>query len=78
MEPLQERLLVLLIERIFSNDGVVSFADFAALFGLAFPLLWNIHKSGRQSWLRDKLYKIILQHIAWVSMTTTIQSVLRH
>jgi hypothetical protein len=27
---------------------------------------------GRRSWLREKLHNIILQHTAWVSMTTTI------
>jgi hypothetical protein len=78
LEPLLERLLVLLIGRILNDDSVFTFADLAVLSGLAFPLLWNIHKSGRRSWLRDKVYNIILQHIAWVSMTTTIQPVLGH
>jgi hypothetical protein len=32
----------------------------------------------RRSWLKDKLCNITLQHITWVSMTTTIQSVLGH
>jgi hypothetical protein len=73
-----KHLLVLLVERIFDDDGAITFADFAALFGLAFPLLRDIYKSGRRSWLRDKLYNDILQHIAWVSMTTTIESVLGH
>jgi hypothetical protein len=45
---------------------------------LAFPLLWDIHKSGRRSRLRDKLCNIILQQVHWVSTTTTIQSVLGH
>jgi hypothetical protein len=27
--------------------SVVAFADFAALLGLAFPLLWDFDKSGR-------------------------------
>jgi hypothetical protein len=61
LEPLLKRLLVLLVGRIFDNDGVVTFADFAALLGLAFPLLRDIYKSGRRSWLRDKLYNVILQ-----------------
>jgi hypothetical protein len=42
-----ERLLVLLVRRIFNDDGVVTFADFAALHGLAFPLLRDIYKSKR-------------------------------
>jgi hypothetical protein len=37
LEPLLKCLLVLLVGRIFNDDGVVTFADFAALFGLAFP-----------------------------------------
>jgi hypothetical protein len=47
LEPLLKRLLVLLVRRIFDDDGVVTFADFAALLGFAFPLFWDIHKSGR-------------------------------
>jgi hypothetical protein len=78
LEPLLKNLLVFLVERIFDDDGVITFADFAALLGLVFPFLRDIYKSGRRSWLRDKLYNIILQHTAWVSMTTTIQLVLRH
>jgi hypothetical protein len=47
LEPLLKRLLVLLIGHIFNDDGVVTFADFAAFSGLAFPLLRNIYKLGR-------------------------------
>jgi hypothetical protein len=72
LETLLKRLLVFLIGRVFDDDGFITFADFAALLGLAFPLLRDIYKLGRRSWLRDKLYNIILQHTAWVSMTTTI------
>jgi hypothetical protein len=71
-------LLVLLVGRIFDDDGVVTFADFAALLGLAFSLLQDNYKSGRRSWLRDKLYIVILQQVHLVSMTTTIQLVLKH
>jgi hypothetical protein len=78
LEPLLKRLLVFLVGRVFDNDGIITFTDFAVLLGLAFPLLRDIYKSGRRSWLRDKLYNIILQHTAWVSMTTTIQLVLGH
>jgi hypothetical protein len=56
---------------VFNDDSVVAFADFAALLGLAFPLLWDFDKSGRQSRLGDKLYYVILQQAHWVSTTTT-------
>jgi hypothetical protein len=49
LEPLLKCLLVLLIGRIFHDDGVVTFADFAVVLGLAFPLLQDIYKSGRRS-----------------------------
>jgi hypothetical protein len=39
LEPLLKRLLVILVRYVFDDNSVVSFADFAALFGLAFPLL---------------------------------------
>jgi hypothetical protein len=64
LEPLLKRLLVFLVGRIFDDDGVITFANFAVLLGLAFPLLRIIYKSGRPSCLRDKLYNIILQHTA--------------
>jgi hypothetical protein len=35
------------------------------------PFLGDIYKSGRRSWLRDKLYYVILQQVHWVSTTTT-------
>jgi hypothetical protein len=76
LEPLLKCLLVFVTRHVFDDDGVITFADFAALVGLAFPLLWDIYKLGRQRWLRDKLHNIILQHTACVSMTTTIQLVL--
>jgi hypothetical protein len=71
-----KRLPILLIGHVFNGDGVVTLADFAAFFGLAFALLQNIYKSGRRNWLREELWNVILQQIAWVSMSTTIQSVL--
>jgi hypothetical protein len=55
LEPLLKRLLVFLIRRVLDDDGVVTFTDFAALLGFAFPLLWDIYKSGRRRRLRDKL-----------------------
>jgi hypothetical protein len=47
LEPLLKHFFVFLIGRVFDDNGVVTFADFAALLGLAFPLLWDIHKSRR-------------------------------
>jgi hypothetical protein len=37
LEPLLKHLLVLLVGRVLDDDGVVTFADFAALLGFAFP-----------------------------------------
>jgi hypothetical protein len=71
LEPLLKRLLVFLVSRVFDDDDVVTFADFVALLGFAFPLLRDIYKSGRRSRLRDKLYNVILQQVHWVSTTTT-------
>jgi hypothetical protein len=61
LEPLLKSLLILLVGCIFDDDGVVTFADFAALLGFAFPIFRDIYKSGRRSRLRDKLYNVILQ-----------------
>jgi hypothetical protein len=61
LESLLQHLLLLLVRRVFDDDGVFTFAGFAAFLPLAFPLLWDIHKSGRRSRLRDKLYNVILQ-----------------
>jgi hypothetical protein len=41
---LLERLPILLVRCIFSGDGVVTFADFAAFLHLALALLRNIFK----------------------------------
>jgi hypothetical protein len=72
LKSLLQHLPVLLIGRIFNGDGVVTFADFTSLFGLALALLWNIYKSRRGSWVRDKLHNVILQHTTWVSATVSI------
>jgi hypothetical protein len=66
-----KRFLVIFIRCIFNDNSVVSFADFAALFGFALPLLGDFVKSRRRSQLRDKLHYVILQEAHWVSMTTT-------
>jgi hypothetical protein len=42
-----KRLLVILVRRVFNDNSVVSFTDFAALLGLAFPLIWDFDKSRR-------------------------------
>jgi hypothetical protein len=49
LEPLLKRFLVFLVGRIFDDDGVITFADFAALLGLAFPLVRDIDKLRRRS-----------------------------
>jgi hypothetical protein len=51
---------ILLVRHIFNGDGVVTFADFTAFFGLALSLLWNIYKLRRGSWVRDILRNVIL------------------
>jgi hypothetical protein len=73
---LLQRLPFLLVGRIFNGDDVVTLANFTAFLGLALALLWNIYKSRRGSWVGDKLRNIILQQTVWLSMTTTIQSLL--
>jgi hypothetical protein len=52
---------ILLVGCIFNGDGVVTFADFAAFFGLALAFLWNNYKLRRESWVGDILCKVILQ-----------------
>jgi hypothetical protein len=37
LEPLLKHLLVFLVERMFDDDGVITFADFAVLLGFPFP-----------------------------------------
>jgi hypothetical protein len=73
LEPLLERLPVLLVGRVFYGDGVITLANFTALLTLALALLWNIHKLRWGSWVRDKLRKIILHPTDWVSSTSTMQ-----
>jgi hypothetical protein len=66
-----KRLIVIFIRCVFDDNSVVPFADFAALFGLALPLLWDFDKSRRRSRLEEKLHYVILQEAHWVSTTTT-------
>jgi hypothetical protein len=72
LKPLLERFPILLVGRIFNGDGVVTFADFTTFFCLALALLWNIYKSRRGSWVRDKLRNVILQQTTWLNATTSI------
>jgi hypothetical protein len=71
-----KHLLVIFVRRVFDDNSVVSFADFAALLGLALPLIWDFDKSRRQRRLGDKLHYVILQEAHWVSTATTAKSVL--
>jgi hypothetical protein len=61
LKSLLEHLPILLILCIFNGDGVVTFADFTAFFGLALALLWNIYKLRRGSWVGDILRNVIMQ-----------------
>jgi hypothetical protein len=49
LEPLLKRFPIFLVGRVFDDDGVITFADFAALLGLAFPLLRDIYKLGGEA-----------------------------
>jgi hypothetical protein len=40
-------LLVIFVRRVFDDNSVLSFADLAALLGLALPLIWDFDKSTR-------------------------------
>jgi hypothetical protein len=42
-----KRLLDILVRCVFDDNSVVPFADFAALLGLALPLIWYFDKSRR-------------------------------
>jgi hypothetical protein len=42
-----QRFLVIFVRCVFDDYDVVSFTDFAALSGFAFPLLWDFDKSRR-------------------------------
>jgi hypothetical protein len=39
---LQRLFVVVLVRRVFHDNGVVSFANFSPLLGLGFPLLWDL------------------------------------
>jgi hypothetical protein len=66
-----KRLPVILVRCVFNDYCVVSLTDFAALLGLALPLIWDLDKLRRRRRLGDKLYYVILQEAHCVSTTTT-------
>jgi hypothetical protein len=71
LEALLERLVIIvLLGRVFDDNRVVSFANFAPLLGLGLPLLWDLDKLRRRRWLGDKLRQVILQEAQLVSSTT--------
>jgi hypothetical protein len=71
LEPLLQRLSIIFVRRVFNDYCVLSFTDFAALLGLALPLIWDLDKSRRRRRLGDKLHYIVLQEAHWISTTTT-------
>jgi hypothetical protein len=42
-----KHLLIILVRRVFDDNSVVSFTDFAALLVLSLPLIWEFDKSRR-------------------------------
>jgi hypothetical protein len=62
LEALLEHLLiVLLIGRVFSDNCVVSLANFAPLLGLGLPFLWDLDQLRRRRRLGDELRQVILK-----------------
>jgi hypothetical protein len=45
---LQCLLVVILIGRVFNNNGVVSLVDFAPLLGLGLPFFWDLDQLRRR------------------------------
>jgi hypothetical protein len=66
-----QRLLIIFLQSIFHDYGVVPFTDFAALLGLSLPLIRDLDKSRRQHRLADELHYVVLQEAHWMSTTTT-------
>jgi hypothetical protein len=67
---LQCLLVVVLIGRVFNDNGVVSLVDFAPLLGLGFPFFWDLDQLRRQRRLEDELRQVILQEAQLISATT--------
>jgi hypothetical protein len=71
MEALLQRFfIVVLLGRVFNDNCVVSFTNFAPLLGLGLPFLWDLDKLRRRCWLGDELHQVILQEAHNVSATT--------
>jgi hypothetical protein len=58
---LQRLFVVVLVGRVFHDNGVVSFANFSPLLGLGFSLLWDLDYLRRRRRLGDELHQVLLQ-----------------
>jgi hypothetical protein len=67
---LQRLLIVVLIGRVFNDNCVVSLANFATLFGLGLPFLWDLDQLRRRRRLGDELRQVIMQEAQFISATT--------
>jgi hypothetical protein len=67
---LQRLLVVVLIGRVFNDNGVVSLANFTLLLGLGLPFLWDLDQLRRRRRLGDKLRQVVLQEAQLISATT--------
>jgi hypothetical protein len=71
LKALLEHLLIFVVlGRVFNDNCVVSFANFAPLLGLGPPFLWDLDELRRRGCLGDKLRQVILQEAQLVSSTT--------
>jgi hypothetical protein len=65
LKAVLQRLLVVVIvitvEGVLHDDGVIAFADFSPLLGFGFPFLWDLDLL--RGWLRlgDEHFQVILQ-----------------
>jgi hypothetical protein len=69
---LQRFFIVVLLARVFDDNCVVPFANFASLLGLGLPFLWDLDKLRRRRRLGDELRQVILQEAQCVSTTTLL------
>jgi hypothetical protein len=67
---LQHLFIVVLLGRVFDDNCVVPFTNFASLLGLGLPFLWDLDKLRRRCWLGDELRQVILQEAQHVSSIT--------
>jgi hypothetical protein len=73
---LQCLLVIVLIGRVFNDNGVVSFVDFTSLLGLVLPLFWDLDQLRRRHRFGDELLHVILQEEQLISVTTLMHWVL--